>query len=42
MNEIDDDYENQKAAIDILLEFYGYEYDNKKKKWILNESKIRK
>ena len=42
LNEIDDDYENQKAAIDILLEFYGYEYDNKKKKWILNESKMRK
>lgn len=41
LNEIDDDYENQKAAVEIILEFYGYEYDKNKKKWIINASKKR-
>ena len=42
LNEIDDDYENQKAAVEIILEFYGFEYNKKKNKWILNEEKMRK
>ena len=42
LNEIDDDYENQKAAVEIILEFYGFEYNKKKNKWIINEEKMRK
>lgn len=42
LNEIDDDYENQKAAVEIILEFYGFEYNKKKNKWIIKEEKMRK
>ena len=42
LDEIDDDYKNQKAAVEIMLEFYGYEYNKRKNKWVLNKDKKRK
>lgn len=37
LDEVEDDYENKKAAVELLLEYYGYEYDKNSKIWILKK-----